>query len=223
MDAGKKLIIVNSSFKFLIEDLFNEHVMFDKPPVETIKGILQTNRFTRKLFMDMIQEKFIEILGCNPETSFFTLLRYWIRSNENYYEFSSKKVLKNRTYSKDAKLIFQKLFEEICSKFDQEPIKLYCSVCKQEVFEEDGCIHLTQRIDFVEVFEFAQFSKYHCDYDHYEVLVLSKCYKKLAERKISPYIQEIAQDLFDEKCIIPYNPTRFSKYGHGKEVTTEGL
>ncbi|CAG8701477.1 577_t:CDS:1, partial [Racocetra persica] len=75
------------------------------------------------------------------------------------------KVLGNRTYSKDAKLIFQKLFEEICSKFDQELIKLYCSICKQEVFEKDGCIHLLQRIDFVEVFEFVQFSKDHCDYE----------------------------------------------------------
>ena len=49
------------------------------------------------------------------------------------------------------------------------------------------------------------------------VLVLSKCYKELAEQKISPYIQDIAQDLFDEKCIISYNPfnilTHFSKYG----------
>ncbi|RIB03212.1 hypothetical protein C2G38_2049439 [Gigaspora rosea] len=107
MDAGKKLIIVKSSFKFLIEDLFNEHVMFDKPPVETIKGILQTNRFTRKLFMDMIQEKFIEILGYNPETSFFMLLRYWIRSNENYYEFSGK--VRNKYLSRDIHHILERI------------------------------------------------------------------------------------------------------------------
>ncbi|CAG8815700.1 39226_t:CDS:10, partial [Gigaspora margarita] len=44
--------------------------------VETIKGILQTNRFNRKLFMDMVQKKFIEILDYDPGISFFMLLQY---------------------------------------------------------------------------------------------------------------------------------------------------
>ncbi|CAG8579799.1 9916_t:CDS:2, partial [Racocetra fulgida] len=78
MDAGKKLIIINSSFKFLIEDLFNKHVMFDKPPVETIKGILRTNKFTRTLFMDMVQKKFIEILGYNPGINAESVVKFVI-------------------------------------------------------------------------------------------------------------------------------------------------
>ncbi|CAG8487998.1 25681_t:CDS:2 [Gigaspora rosea] len=53
MEAGKKLIIIESSFKFLIKDLINEHVMFDTPPVETIKGILRSNKFISKLFTGM--------------------------------------------------------------------------------------------------------------------------------------------------------------------------
>ncbi|CAG8837793.1 951_t:CDS:1 [Gigaspora margarita] len=51
------------------------------------------------------------------------------------------------------------------------------------------------------------------------VLLLSKKYKELLEYKITIYIQEIIQeivlDLFDEKCIIPYDPfkilTNFSR------------
>ncbi|CAG8855278.1 35887_t:CDS:1, partial [Gigaspora margarita] len=89
------------------DDLFNEHIMFDKPPVETIKGILQTNKFTRKLFMDMVQKKFIEILGYNLEISFFMLLRYWIRSNENYYEFSGK--VKNKYLSRYVRHILERI------------------------------------------------------------------------------------------------------------------
>ncbi|CAG8840662.1 7871_t:CDS:1, partial [Gigaspora margarita] len=48
-----------------------------------------------------------------------------------------------------------KLFEEKCSEYNKEPIQLYCIVCGHETFEEDDCIHLPQRIDFIEVFEFA--------------------------------------------------------------------
>ncbi|CAG8627397.1 30294_t:CDS:2 [Gigaspora margarita] len=107
MDAGKKLIIVDTSFKFLIDDLFNKRVMFDKPPVETIKGILQTNKFIKKHFMDMVQKKFIEILGYDPRISFFALLRYWISSNENYYEFSFK--VKNKYLSRDVQHILERI------------------------------------------------------------------------------------------------------------------
>ncbi|CAG8775312.1 21758_t:CDS:1, partial [Gigaspora rosea] len=57
--------------------------------------------------------------------------------------------------------------EETCSEYDKEQIQLYCTVCGYETFKEDDCIHLPQRIDFVEVFEFAQFLKNRCDNDHY--------------------------------------------------------
>ncbi|CAG8853447.1 43676_t:CDS:1, partial [Gigaspora margarita] len=107
IDAGKKLIIVDTSFKFLIDDLFNKHIMFDKPPVETIKGILQTNKFIRKLFMDMVQKKFIKILDYDPGISFFTLLRYWIKSNKDYNKFSNK--VKNKHLSRDIYHILERI------------------------------------------------------------------------------------------------------------------
>ncbi|CAG8731221.1 14776_t:CDS:1 [Dentiscutata erythropus] len=107
MEAGKKLIIIESSFKFLINDLFNEHVMFDTSPVETIKGILRSNKFISKLFTDMVQEKFIEILGYNPGISFFILLRYWIRSKENYIKFSKK--VNNKWLSRDVHNILERI------------------------------------------------------------------------------------------------------------------
>ncbi|RIB29382.1 hypothetical protein C2G38_2302117 [Gigaspora rosea] len=107
MEAGKKLIIIESSFKFLIKDLINEHVMFDTPPVETIKGILRSNKFISKLFTGMVQEKFIEILGYNPRIGFFILLRYWIRSKENYFKFSKK--VNNKWLSRDVHNILERI------------------------------------------------------------------------------------------------------------------
>ncbi|CAG8813780.1 13196_t:CDS:2, partial [Racocetra persica] len=38
-----------------------------------------------------------------------------------------------------------------------------------ENWEYNPCCHIKQKIDFVEVFEFAKFSKGYCDKDHYEV------------------------------------------------------
>ncbi|CAG8793664.1 26433_t:CDS:1, partial [Gigaspora margarita] len=114
MEAGKILIIFNSSFEFLIDDLFNKHVMFDKFLVETIKGILKTNRLTRNLFIDMVQKKFIEILDYDPGISFFTLLRYWIKSNEDYIKFSNK--LKNKHLSRDVHHILKRI--TLKSSFD---------------------------------------------------------------------------------------------------------
>ncbi|CAG8853310.1 3790_t:CDS:1, partial [Gigaspora margarita] len=107
MEASKILIIFNSSFEFLIDDLFNKHVMFDKSPVETIKGILKTNRLTRNLFMDMVQKNFIEILDYDPGISFFTLLRDWIKSNEDYNKFSNK--VKNKYLSRDVYHILERI------------------------------------------------------------------------------------------------------------------
>ncbi|CAG8730225.1 21210_t:CDS:2 [Gigaspora margarita] len=54
------------------------------------------------------------------------------------------------------------------------------------------------------------------------VLLLSKKYKELLEYKITTYIQEIVQeivlDLFDEKCIILYNPFKILTHFSRKDV-----
>ncbi|RIB07315.1 hypothetical protein C2G38_2046105 [Gigaspora rosea] len=85
------------------------------------------------------------------------------------------KVWENRKYSKIAKEKFQQILENKCKEYGYDPVQEYCKICKRDDFDENGdynpCCHFKEKIDFVNVFEFAKFSKEYCEKyeNHYAV------------------------------------------------------
>ncbi|CAG8629059.1 892_t:CDS:2 [Dentiscutata erythropus] len=87
-----------------------------------------------------------------------------------------KEILEN---SKNAEAKFRQILEDTLA------IIKYCRFCKRGNFDDEGlynpCWH---KIDFVEIFKFAKFSKNYCDKDNYYDVVSQKFNNKDLSRLI---------------------------------------